>query len=128
MPTPECPTETLELGQHLPRAFALDALHQLADRHMWRNRYENMHMISRNMSLESFHIPSPTNLAYKPSGSIGDLAGENLFAILRSPHQVVFQIIGCMCMAGLMTMLHAIKILKSSPKGEGFSPIPRRGH
>ena len=41
-------------------------------------------MIPRNMSLENFHIPSPTNLAYKLSGSIGDLAGENLFAILRN--------------------------------------------
>jgi hypothetical protein len=31
-------------------------------------------------------------------------------------------------MAGFSIMLHDKIILKSSPKGEGFSPIPRKGH
>jgi len=78
------------------------------------------------MPFENLYIPSPTYLAYKLSDPLGYLAAENMLAILRDPHKMVLQIVGCM--ARFAIMLHTIKILKSSPKGEGFSPIPRRGH
>lgn len=78
------------------------------------------------MPLENLDTPSYTYLPYKLPYSLGDLAAENLFAILDDPHKMVFQIVGCM--ARFAATLHTIGILKSSPKGEGFSPIPRRGH
>ena len=68
------------------------------------------------MPLENLYIPSPTNLAYKLSGSLGHLAAENMFAILRDPYKMVLQIVGCM--ARFTIMLHAKNVLKSSPKGE----------
>ena len=46
MPAPECPTERLELGEHFPRAFPLDTLHEPADGQVRRNRYEHVNMIS----------------------------------------------------------------------------------
>jgi len=58
--------------------------------------------------------------------SLRRLTLKNSFTIFCYPNQVKFDIIRCM--AGLTIMLHAKRILKSSPEGEGFSPIPRMGH
>lgn len=78
------------------------------------------------MALDNLHILSTANLAYQFSGTLGRLPAQNRFAIFRYPYQMILQIVRCM--AGLTIMFRAKKILKSSPKGEGFSPIPRKGH
>jgi hypothetical protein len=126
VPAPECPAERLELGKHLPRTLALDALHEPTDGQVRRNRYEDVNMVLRNMPFQNLHILGTTYLPYQFSGTLGRFTAQNTFAIFRNPHEMIFQIVGGM--AGLAIMLHAQNILKSSPKGEGFSPIPRRGH
>jgi len=78
------------------------------------------------MTFENLHILSTTYLPYQLSDALGRLATQNGFAIFCNLHEMIFQIVGCM--AGLAIMFHAKNILKSSPKGEGFSPIPRMGH
>ena len=83
-------------------------------------------MIRRNMALGDFHVPTTTYLPYEFAGTLGYFTRQYPFAILRNPYQMIFDIVSCM--TGLAIMLHAKNILKSSPKGEGFSPIPRRGH
>ena len=55
-----------------------------------------------------------------------NFASQKRFAMFRNPYKMILQIVRCM--AGFAIMLHARNILESSPKGEGFFPIPRRGH
>jgi hypothetical protein len=50
---------------------------------------------------------------------------QNWLAVFCDPNDVVFQVIDGM--ARVAVMLHTASILNSSPKGEGFSPIPRMG-
>jgi len=48
---------------------------------------------------------------------------KNWLAVFGYPHYVIFYVIDGM--AAFSVMLNTASILKSSPQGEGFSPIPR---
>jgi hypothetical protein len=122
-PTPKRPTQTLILHQHLPRRLPFHRLSQLADREMWRHRHKYMHMILRDMSPQNLHIVSLTYLTDQISDALRNLSSQNRLAVLRHPHKVILQFINGM--AGLSIVLHTASILRSSPKGEGFSPNPR---
>ena len=52
---------------------------------------------------------------------------ERWLAVFGDPYHVEFDVIDSM--RGLTVVFHnTASLLKSSPKGEGFSPIPRGGH
>jgi len=52
---------------------------------------------------------------------------ENRLAVFRDPNKMILGVI--YRMRGFAIFLHnTASLLKSSPEGEGFSPIPRRGH
>ena len=54
------------------------------------------------------------------------LAMQYRLAVFRDPDDVVLDVIDSV--RGLAVILHdTASLLKSSPKGEGFSPIPRGG-
>ena len=125
MPTPKGPTQTLVLHQHLPRALSLDRLHQVTHRNMWRYRHKDMHMILRDMPPEDFNIIGFTYLTDQIPKPFRYLPSQNRLAVFGHPHQMVLQVINGM--ARFAIVLHTASILKSSPKGEGFSPIPRWG-
>jgi len=56
----------------------------------------------------------------------GHVSKEDRLAVLGDPYQMVLQIVNRM--RGLAVVFHSTaSLLKSSPEGEGFSPIPRRG-
>jgi hypothetical protein len=84
-------------------------------------------MIFRNMTLDDFYLVRFTNLTNKFPESLRDKTRQHLLAIFRDPYHMVFQIINAM--RRLPIVLHCAKLinLKTSPKGEGFSPIPRNG-
>ena len=125
MPPPKSSTQTLVLLQQLPTRLPLQCLHQIARREMGRNRHKNMHMISRNMSFHDLNVLGFTNLSDQFPYSLSNIRAQHLLAVFRHPYQMIFQIINGM--ARLAIVLHTASILKSSPEGEGFSPIPRRG-
>jgi len=123
VPSPKRPTQTLILHQRLPRRLSFHRLGQLTDRQIWRHRHKYVDMIRRDMPLQNLHIVSFTYLTDQVSDSLRNLPSQNRLAVLRHPHKVILQIIDGM--AGLPIVFHTASILKSSPKGEGFSPNPR---
>jgi hypothetical protein len=124
VPTPKRPTQALIFHQHLSRRLPLYGLSQLADRYVWGNRHKYVHVILRDMSLENLHVVRLTYLPDQLSNSLGNLPPQNRLAVFRDPYKVILQIINGM--ARFTVVLHTASILKSSPKGEGFSPNPRR--
>jgi len=56
---------------------------------------------------------------------LGNVSSKNRLAVFRDPDNVIFDVV--YGMTGFPIVLHAASILKSSPEGEGFSPIPREG-
>ena len=123
MPSPKRPTQILILHQHLPRGLSLHRLSQLADRNVGRSRHKNLHMILRDMPLEDLNVIGFTYLTDQISKPFRNLPSQNRLALFGDPHKMVFQVINGM--ARFAIVFHTASILKSSPKGEGFSPIPR---
>ena len=125
MSAPKSTAEMFEFRHHLSGSLALETLHHMTNRQMWRNRHENMHMIFGHMPFDDLDIFTLAYFPYQITSTTGNLTGQYRLAIFRDPYQMVFEIIDRM--ARFTIVLYAKIILKSSPKGEGFSPIPRRG-
>jgi hypothetical protein len=90
---------------------------------MWEDRHKYVHVILRDMPLEDFHIVCLAYFTDQISNSLSNLPSQNRLAVFRDPHKVILQIINAM--ARFTIVFHTASILKSSPKGEGFSPNPR---
>jgi hypothetical protein len=125
MTTPERATQAFKLHHHLSRCFALKRLNQLAYGKVRRNRNENMNMIPGNMTPDNLNIFRFADFPYQFTNPLANFTTQDRLAVFRYPNNVKFQIINGM--AGFTIMLHTASILKSSPEGEGFSPIPRKG-
>ena len=83
-------------------------------------------MILGYMPLYDLNIHCQTNLSGQFTKPLGNYTGEHRLAIFRNPYQMILDVIDRM--GGFAIILHNIaSLLKSSPKGEGFSPIPRWG-
>jgi hypothetical protein len=83
-----------------------------------------MHVIPRNMTFENLNVFRFTKLTDQFPYSLSYCSTQNRLAVFGDPNKVVLDIIDGM--AGLPIVFYTASILKSSPKGEGFSPIPRR--
>ena len=123
MPTPELLWEFLVFGKELVRGFSFERLHEFGNWKVGRHRYEKMDMIFRYGTLDNFYILRLAYLSEKISQPFGYLSVKNLFPVLRDPHQMVLEVI--YWMRGCPIILHIPSLLKSSPKGEGFSPRGR---
>ena len=80
-------------------------------------------MISRNMTLQYLNIPCLTNLSDQIPQSLSYFSMQYWLAVFSYPYYVILNIV--YGVAGFAIIFHTANILKSSPKGEGFSPIPR---
>jgi len=79
------------------------------------------------MALYDFDIHAITNFPDQIPNPDCHVSKEYRLAILGYPYKMKFYIIDTM--GGFAIFFHNIaSLLKSSPKGEGFSPIPRGGH
>jgi hypothetical protein len=125
MTTPKISVQALIFHHQFSGRFSFERLYQLTYRNVWRNRNKYMNMISRNMSLDNFCILGLTNFSDQISCSFSNFSTQNWLAVFGNPNNMVLQIINGM--ARFSIILHTASILKSSPKGEGFSPIPRVG-
>ena len=86
-----------------------------------------MHMIFTYMTHYYLYLHRLTYLSYQFSQSYPDILSNHPLAVFRYLHHMVLDIV--YAMGGLSVVLHdTASLLKSSPKGEGFSPIPRMGH
>jgi len=94
---------------------------------MGRHRYEEMQVIFGHVALDDLNIHGLADLPDKVSYPNRYLSGKHWLAVFRDPHHVEFYVINSV--RGLAVVFdNTASLLKSSPKGEGFSPIPRRGH
>ena len=80
----------------------------------------------RNMTLDDLHIFRPTYLSDQLAHSLCNVSPQNRLAVFGDPNDMVFNVV--YGMTRFPVILHTASILKSSPEGEGFSPIPRMGH
>jgi len=125
VPSPKHPAQTLVFHHHFARGLSLEPLHQLAHRDVGRDRDKNMDVIRRNVPFDDFDILPLANFSDQFPGSRSYVADQNWLAVFRDPDKVILQIVNGM--ARFAILFHTASILKSSPQGEGFSPIPRVG-
>ena len=84
-------------------------------------------MIFAYMTPYYLYLHRLTYLTYQLSQPYPDIRPERALAVFRYPHDMVLDVV--YAMRCLSVILHnTASLLKSSPKGEGFSPIPRMGH
>jgi hypothetical protein len=125
MTPPKCAAEAFILHKHFTRRFTLNRLDQLAHRNMRWNRDEYMDMVFGNMATDYLDILGSTNLTDQLTSTLSDISTKYRLAVFSDPNQMIFDVINGV--ARTAVVLHTASILKSSPKGEGFSPIPRGG-
>ena len=85
-----------------------------------------MHMVLGNMALDDLDVHGLANLPDQISQPDRHITAKNRLAVFGNPNHVELDVIDTV--RSLAVVLHdTASLLKSSPKGEGFSPIPRRG-
>ena len=123
--SPKLPVQLAKLLQHLPAASPLDPLHQLAHRYLRRHRYQQMHMVWRNVSFHDVHFLARAGLFYQLSQSLTNFTSQHWLAILGYPHQMVLQIIDRM---RCLTVTHDHILLRprlwSNPSGPSSQSLP----
>ena len=123
MAAPEGSPEFLELGKELVGSFALEGLHEFADgKERWYGEKE-MDMILGNRTFDDIDLVALAYLSYQIPEPLRYLSVEHLLAVLRAPYQMVLDVIDRV--RSFTVILHTVMLLKSSPKGEGFSPRGR---
>ena len=86
-----------------------------------------MDMVFGDVTLENLDIHTFADLSDQIPQPLRCIANQNRLAIFRDPYQMVLDVIDRV--GGLAIILHNIaSLLKFSPEGEGFSPIPQGGH
>ena len=79
----------------------------------------------RNMAFDDLHVIRPTYLTDKLPHPLCNIGPKDRLAVFGDPNDMVFNVV--YGMTRFPVILHTASILKSSPEGEGFSPIPRGG-
>jgi len=83
-------------------------------------------MVLGYMTLDDLDVHSLTDLSDQIPKPNCHLTVKNRLAVFGDPNHMVLDVIDTV--GSLAVVLHnTASLLKSSPKGEGFSPIPRRG-
>ena len=132
MTAPKLLRQMTKFAQQLPRRLTLDHLHELAHAQVRRQRDKQVYVIAPHVARENVNLVGLANLSDQSAAALGDFTDQDGFAVFGTPYHMYLQVVDRV--RGLSIVLHASKIalarlkLKSSPKGEGFSPIPRLGH
>ena len=83
-------------------------------------------MVFGNTAFDDFDVHRFADLPDKVPQADRYFTVKNWLAVFRDPHHMKFDVINSV--RSLTVLVHnTASLLKSSPKGEGFSPIPRRG-
>ena len=83
-------------------------------------------MVFRNMTFDDLNIQGLADLSDQVPNPDRHFSAKHRLAVPGDPHDMILDVIDTML--SLAVVLHnPASLLKSSPKGEGFSPIPRRG-
>ncbi len=86
-----------------------------------------MQVVFGNVAFDDLNIHCLANLPYQLPHPDRYFPMKNGLAVFGDPYHVEFDVIDSV--RSLAVVFHnAASLLKSSPKGEGFSPIPRWGH
>ena len=72
------------------------------------------------MTLDYLHIARLTNFSDQIPNPLCNIGSQYGLAVFRDPYDVEFDVI--YCMTRLQEIFHTASLLKSSPKGKGFSP------
>jgi len=122
--TPVLFREFLVFRKELVGGFSFERLHELGNGEEGGYRYEEVHMIPGDRPFDDFHVLRLAYLSHKITEAFRYLSIQHLLPVFRNPDQVVLEVIHRM--RSCSVVLHILMLLKSSPKGEGFSP--RRRH
>ena len=109
------PIAFLQLGkfaEQLECRSALDPAHEVADRQLWRDRYEHMHMVTRYNALEDLYAILCANLADDLPHAQLHITAQQLVAILRRPDQMIAMIENAMLS---FVVLHDHTLRKNEP-------------
>ncbi len=87
-----------------PRRRTFHILNQLAH---WRNRYQQMDMITSHTPSDNLRLVRQTNLSDQVSASLRQLPFHYLIPVLRAPDYMVLAVIDPMCR--LSVILHTQK-------------------
>ncbi len=88
VPTPELLSQMCKLVHQLERTLPFQHLEQTADRHLRRDRDEQMHMIFRDVPFHNRDFVVAANFANQFSDSQPDFACQHRLAVLRDPDDV----------------------------------------
>lgn len=70
------------------RRPALQPLHQAADRHLWRQRDQQMHVVFRHVPLHDRYLVLPADIADQVTHPCRDFALWRRSPIFRDPHRM----------------------------------------
>ena len=123
MPTPIPFANLWKFLLNLPRAAPFGNLREVTDRNMRWNLGKNMDVIGRQNAIDNPNTHFFRYLRDDRANPQPQVTLQDAVSIFRDPHQMYFEIKDRM--AAFAVMFHTASLLKSSPEGEGFSPIPR---
>ncbi len=127
MSPPKLPCQFLVFAQQLAGGLSLEPLEEFRHRDMGRYRQEEMQVVFGNMALDDLNIHCLANLPYQVPYSDRYFLMKKGLAVFGDPYHTKLDVIDSV--RSLAVVFHnTASPLKSSPKGEGFSPIPRWGH
>lgn len=126
MPTPELTLEHLIFAEQLSRTLAFEVLNDLECWHVRRCRNQNVPMVFGNMTLDDFDIHGFANLPDQFPYADRYPEVKHRLGVFGDPSKVESYVLDSV--RGLAVVLHnTASRLKTSPRDEGLSPIPRRG-
>ena len=129
--SPKLLLQVRELTQHLVRTLSLQPLYQSANGYLRGDRYKQMNMIFRHMTLHDRHFVLPTDLPYQIPHSRCHFSRQRRSPILRRPYYVQMYLENRVRAVSIFLHPQTLSycqliVLKLSPKGEGFNP-PKMG-
>jgi hypothetical protein len=126
MASPELLSQMWKLSQQLVGSLPFQPLQQSADRHLRRDTYKQMNVVSRYVSFHYRHFVARADFSNQVSHSQADLTRERRTAVFGRPNDVQMYLENSVSATPVIfheaTLARPANLLKPSPKGEGFDP------
>ena len=126
MSPPELLSKVRKLLQQFISRLPFQPLQQSADRNLWRDTYEQMNVIARDVPFHYRHFVACTDFSNQVSDSETNFTRESGAAIFRCPDDVQMNLENSVSATTVIfhaaTLARQKNLLKPSPKGEGFDP------
>lgn len=97
-PTPNGPSpislqDVRKLHHYLPECLTFNILHHLTWRKTWGQRYEQRHMVPRNVPFQNLYLIAQTDLSNQLRDPNRYLFRQDGSPIFRVPHKMLFDIV-----------------------------------